>query len=186
MFKKIAFITLFICFYCNSYAQQETKTLSFEPHIGISISNLTNANLDAKTGFVAGMNLQYQLTKNFGFVTGLEYSNYGAKDGDANLTLGYIDLPILGKYYIYKGLSTYAGLQFGYNIYDGRTDFILPADAKKITFSIPIGISYDFKHFSINGQYFFGLSNVYNDFKYKNRGIKLTIGYKINNTHWQN
>lgn len=180
MLKKTVLITLFICFYSNIYAQQETKTLSFEPHIGVCFSNLTNANLDSKDGLTAGINLQYQINNNFGFVTGLEYSNYGAKDGDANLTLGYIDLPILGKYYMYKGLAAYTGMQLGYNVYDGRTDFLLPANAKKISFGIPIGISYDFKHFSINAQYFFGLSNVYNNFNYKNRGVKFTIGYKIN------
>ncbi len=168
-----------LCNIAHVFGQQEPNTFSFEPHIGISISNLTKANLDSKVGLVTGVNVQYQFSDNLGIVTGLQYSNYGAKDGNANLTLGNLELPILAKCYVYKGLALNTGVQLGLNVYDGRTDFLLLSDANKFSFGVPVGISYDLKHISFNAQYYFGITKAYKDFDFKNRGLKITIGYKI-------
>ena len=177
--KKYFLLSLFLFFFNYSYSQQNVKTWSAEPHIGLSFSNLTDADLDTKLGFVIGANFQYQFNNTLGLVVGVDYANYGAKDDNANLTLGYLDVPIQAKFYIYKGLALQAGMQFGYNVYDGRTDFILPTDAQKFVVGVPIGLSYDFKKISIKGQYVLGLSKTYKDYDYKNRSFELTIGYKF-------
>lgn len=171
-------VFLLLCGIKSVFAQQESNTIRFEPYLGFSISNLTKAKMDSEVGLATGVNIQYQCD-NLGVVTGLGYSNYGAKNGNASLTLGYIELPILAKYYIYKGLALSSGIQMGLNICDGRTDILLPSDANKFAFGIPVGISYDFKHLILNAQYYFGLTKVYKDFEYQNRGAKITIGYKI-------
>ena len=40
-------------------------------------------------------------------------------------------------------------------------------------------VSYDFKRTRISAQYHIGLTNVYKDFDFKNRSLKITFGYKI-------
>ena len=178
--KRVLFFFLLILFgYTYSFAQQESKTISFEPFVGLSISNLTDADLDSKVGITAGVNLQYQCSEKFGLVTGLGFSNYGAKDGNSSLTLGYVELPFLAKYYIYKGLALSTGGQIGLNVVDGRTQFILFSEANKCSFGVPLEVSYDFKRAKISARYHIGLTNVYKDFDFKNRSLKITFGYKI-------
>jgi len=178
MKREIAIILL-LCIFTCSFAQQEPKSISFEPYIGLSISNLTDADMDSKVGIATGVNMQYQCCDKWGVVTGLGYSNYGAKHGDASLTLGYLELPIMAKYYIYKGLALSSGVQFGLNVCDGRTQFILLSEAYKCALGIPVGISYDFKRMAVNAQYYIGFTKTYKYLDYKNRGIKITLGYKI-------
>lgn len=168
-----------ICFSISIFAQQEKNTFSIEPNLGLSVTNLTHSDMDSKTGLLAGLHIQYQLNKPLAIVSGIEYATYGAKDGTANLTLGFLEIPALIKCYVYKGLAFHTGLIGDINIHDGKTDFILPSDAKKFNVGLPIGASYDFKHLSIRGQYIWGLSKVYDDFDYKNKGFQITLGYKF-------
>lgn len=179
MKRIIVSILFLLCLFTGSFAQQGSKSISFEPFVGLSISNLTDADLDSKVGIAAGVNLQYQCSEQFGIVTGLGFSNYGAKDGNSSLTLGYLELPIMAKYYIYKGLALSTGGQFGLNVGDGRTQFILLSEANKCSFGVPFEVSYDFKRTRISAQYHIGLTNVYKDFDFKNRSLKITLGYKI-------
>ena len=179
MMKKLFVLLFLLCVVVKGMAQQDVRTLRFEPHLGVSFTNLINSGLDTKNCWILGVGAQYQLDEKFGVVTGLNYSTYGAKDNNASLNLGYIEVPLLAKIYVYNGFSVHTGVELGYNVYDGRTDFLLFSEANKFAAGIPVGVGYDFKHFTINAQYYFGLTKAYKDFSYKNRGVKITLGYKI-------
>ena len=179
MMKKLFVLLFLLCVVVKGMAQQEVRSWRFEPHMGVSFTNLTNSRLDTKNGWIFGVGAQYQFDEKLSVVTGVDYATYGAKDNNASLNLGYIDVPLLAKFYVYNGLSVHTGVELGYNVYDGRTDFLLFSEANKFAAGIPVGLGYDFKHFTINAQYYFGLTKAYKDFNYKNRGVKITLGYKI-------
>ena len=44
---------------------------------------------------------------------------------------------------------------------------------------MPIGISYNINKFVVNVSYNIGLTNVYDNYDYKNSYLQLTLGYKI-------
>lgn len=99
MKRIIVSILFLLCLFTGSFAQQGSKSISFEPFVGLSISNLTDADLDSKVGIAAGVNLQYQCSEQFGIVTGLGFSNYGAKDGNSSFIHHLSRFPLSFDYF---------------------------------------------------------------------------------------
>ena len=171
---------MFLAFFTQySLAQNEVGKLSIEPQIGFDVSNLTKAGLNSKIGFCGGVNVEYKVTKPLSMSIGTIYSVEGAKDGQAKLSPAYINIPLRANLYVTDNLSLNAGIQLGVNVADNREDFLLFGDAKSTTFSIPIGISYNINKFIVNVSYNVGLTNVYDNYNYKNSFLQLTLGYKI-------
>ena len=52
-------------------------------------------------------------------------------------------------------------------------------DAKTVDLSIPIGLSYEFSNFVIDGRYNWGLTKVAKDSDSKNSVFQNTLGYKL-------
>ena len=177
--RKTLCMMFLVFFIQNSSAQNEVSKLSIEPQIGFNVSNLTKAGLNSKIGFCGGVNIEYKVTKPFSVSMGAIYSVEGAKDGQAKLSPTYINIPLRANLYVTDNLSLNAGVQLGVNVADNREDFLLFGDAKSTTFSIPIGISYNINKFVVNVSYNVGLTNVYNNYDYKNSFLQMTLGYKI-------
>lgn len=177
--KKVLYLMIFMFLTQNSFAQNEFGKFSIEPQIGFGVSNLTKAGLNSKIGFCGGVNIEYKVTKPFSVSMGAIYSVEGAKDGQAKLSPTYINIPLRANLYVTDNLSLNAGVQLGVNVADNREDFLLFGDAKSTTFSIPIGISYNINKFVVNVSYNVGLTNVYDNYDYKNSFLQITLGYKI-------
>lgn len=119
--------------------------------------------------------------------------------------LGYVNLPLTASVYLYKGLAIKAGVQLGiltnaaemsrfrgdgiaerrdmdFNMEFSRSIY---EDCRKIDFSIPIGISYEFKvPIVIDARYNIGVTRVNKEQidgekDWKNGVFRLTVGYKF-------
>lgn len=176
------------------------------------------ATADYKAFFVGGVELGYQVTDKFALSAGVLYSGQGFDRcksierndeeynyflGDySNLNLGYINIPILANYYLFKGFAVKAGVQPGFlvrakykidvNAYGVVQD---PTEHKNenvkdycntIDFSIPVGVSYELGCGVIfDLRYNIGLTHVAKetedtkDPKGNNSVFQLTVGYKI-------
>ena len=122
----------------------------------------------------------------------------------------YLNIPILAQYYIAKGFAVKAGVQFGFVVrnkvkieeivagggkfkedmsFDEFLDILkvasggeIPADAKlkKFDFSIPVGLSYEYKNVVLDARYNIGATRVV---KFSETGrnsvFEITLGYKI-------
>jgi hypothetical protein len=77
--------------------------------------------------------------------------------------------------YILKGFAVKLGVQPGFLVHDN-----LPAEAntKSFDFSIPIGLSYEYKNFVLDGRYNWGTTKV-NILNEKNSVFQFTLGYKF-------
>ena len=213
-------------------AQFEKGTWSLQPYFGEGFSTITNMdditflghyNLKKEItwAYQFGGEAEYQFAKKFSVAAGINYTTQGCGwkdidyfDGGAKIKikdqsdiLGYIKIPIVANYYIFKGFAVKAGVQFGFMVSSkffahGEADYDLFGDGvkravdlygyvdmkdqyKKFDFSIPVGVSYQFKvPIVIDARYQIGLTKL-NKYSYdgikdsKNSVFTLTVGYKF-------
>ena len=215
----------------SANAQFEKGTWSLQPYMGGVISSITNVD-NYKTddvelkkkmtvGYIIGGEAEYQIAKKFSVAGGVNFTTQGCawedfdywEDGikvkikDQSDILGYIKIPLVANYYIFKGFAVKTGVQFGFLVTSkfyahGTTDMDVLGDGvkrevdlygtvdikdqyKKFDFSIPIGVSYQFKvPIVIDARYQLGLTRL-NKETYpgvknsKNSVFTLTVGYKF-------
>ena len=230
--KKIIMMAVAAFMATAANAQFEQGTWSLQPFLGGSISSITNVgsfDIDdgielkkrMRVGYIIGGEAEYQFAKKFSVAAGLNYTSQGCGwkdidyfDGGAKIKikdqsdiLGYIKIPIVANYYIFKGFAVKAGVQFGFMVSSkffahGEADYDLFGDGvkravdlygtvdmkdqyKKFDFSIPVGVSYQFKvPIVIDARYQIGLTKL-NKYSYdgikdsKNSVFTLTVGYKF-------
>ena len=152
-----------------TFAQRPVGSLTLQPKIGMNIANLTKADgSDPRIGVVVGAELEYQLTDILSISGGALYSQQGAEGdaldedgnklgGTATVKLDYINIPILANVYVVKNLAVKLGIQPAFNVNSkmaysngdisaqGKLDNI-----KSFDFSIPIGLSYEYKNVVID------------------------------------
>ena len=188
MMVAMAFATL------TASAQAEAGTVSLKPLVGITVANITEGNGDAKVGLAAGAELEYQMNETFALSVGALYSMQGCKgevnvegfDVDATVKLDYINIPILANVYVVKGLAVKLGIQPGFNVthkasaeVEGTKVSSDLSGVKSVDFSIPVGLSYEFNNFVIDGRYNFGVTKIADYSDSKNSVFQFTLGYKF-------
>ena len=166
-------------------------------------------------GAVLGAEAEYQIAKPFSVAAGLLFSMQGCQWQDDDFKLGdekievkdtkialnYLNLPGVANFYLFKGFAVKAGAQFGFLTSadmkaklsysgDGRSattkfDEDVKDEFNKFDFSIPVGISYEFKiPICIDVRYNIGITKVNKDSEpggkdNHNGSFSITIGYKI-------
>lgn len=182
--KKLLLVAVMVLTSAMTFAQQKEGTLTIQPKVGLNIASLTDFDdSDPRFGVVAGAEFMYQATDMVGLSFGALYSMQGAKYDKATTKLDYINVPILANVYVARGLAVKLGLQPGFNVNSKaksngvsvEADF----DAKTVDLSIPIGLSYEFNNFVIDGRYNWGLTKVAKDSDCKNSVFQITLGYKL-------
>lgn len=195
--KKIFVIVAALFVAAQSFAQVEPGTFTIQPTAGVNLSKSTSDNAAYKVGFVGGVEFGYKLNKLIAFTAGAMYSNEGwvaSKDSNAKVNLNYINVPVLINFYVVKGLALKAGIQPGFNVggnvkENGQTiDFkelksLMEINA--VNLSMPIGISYEIKNFTIDARYNCGVTSLakvtgVSDAKIaKGSVFQIVLGYKI-------
>ncbi|KFF14951.1 porin family protein [Flavobacterium hydatis] len=174
---------------------------------GINLSTLTGDVDDAssKVGFQVGGFAEIKLSDKFFVQPELLYSAQGTKTEMSggeyfeknNLKLGYINVPVMAKYYVADKFSLEAGPQIGFlvsakNDYsfsvlglNGSEKIDVKDNLKSIDFGVNFGAGYDFtENISAGVRYNLGLSNILeneagDNFKQKNSVFSLSVGYKF-------
>ncbi len=198
--KKCIWVLLLMFPIISASAQHKVGSATIQPKIGLNISNLThNDGADSRTEFTGGVELEYQFTKQLAFALGLVYSPQGsyANDLDGNVPNGYkvkstkqidyLNVPIVANLYLLKGFAVKLGIQPGFNVKanlatesKGRTENHTLYDVKWFDFSIPVGLSYEYKNFVADARYNMGFTKVIDGTKSKNKVFQFTFGYKFN------
>ena len=117
---------------------------------------------------------------------------------DTKIELGYVNLPIVGNVYLFKGFAVKAGVQLSVltnaklKSLVERGGVIDPLDLDdyddfhKVDFSIPVGVSYELNnHVVFDLRYIHGLTTINKvddqfEKSMKNRALVLSVGYKLN------
>ena len=197
--KKMMMIAAMMVATVSAKAQFEPGTFSLQPKAGFALTTVTGEGTSFKPGFTAGLEAQYQINNWFGLSAAALYTQEGSKIKNSNgkYNLEYINVPVMAKFYVTKGLSLNAGLQVGF-----MTKAKLKGDGKnvdiksicnKADFSIPLSIAYEFENgLSFEARYTGGLTNVIKESAIKearldydiekdnkNEVFMLTVGYKF-------
>ncbi len=183
--KKILFAAM-LMFASTSFAQHAIGSLTIQPKVGLNIANITKGNNnDPRWSGVVGAEFEYQTTDIFSISAGALYSMQGAKNDGETAKLDYINVPILANVYVAKGLAIKLGIQPGFNVNsklsgsEGGFSYSSSFDAKTVDFSIPVGISYEYNNFVVDGRYNFGTTKIIDSSDSKNSVFQVTFGYKF-------
>ena len=200
--KKILMIAVMMTAALTARAQMEEGTFSFMPKVGYNHADISGGKdfVDNKGGVAAGFELEYKVASWFGISAGAMYEQEGwkYKEGSEKQENEYINVPVMAKFYVWKGLSFNTGLQAGF-LTKAKGAFE-KEDLNKFDFSIPFSISYEFPFgLNLDLRFIEGVSDVvknqprwmknespawltkwqgYED-KNKNRILQFTIGYKF-------
>lgn len=200
--KKLFVVAAVMLAAVGAQAQRAVGSWSFQPKVGMNVADLTKTDgSDARIGLALGAEAEYQLTDLFSLTGGVMYSQQGTKasgdmefddfsvDGTVTFKLDYINVPILANVYVAKGLAVKLGVQPGFLVNDQMkikamghsVTKDIPSDAgvKTFDFSIPVGVSYEYKNVQLDARYNWGLTNVAKDGDAKNSVFQFTLGYKF-------
>jgi len=161
--KAIKSIFLAICFFT---ASQTITAQKIGVRAGLNVSRITNGNVDPKTSFYAGVFKEFSVVPELFFIQPeVQFSGQGYKTKTAfgipggDVTLNYINVPVMAKVYILKLLSFEAGPQFGFKIsesyppgYIGKAETFDPAIAAGVGLNFPLGLG-------INARYVKGFND---------------------------
>ncbi len=157
-----------------------------------SISGDDTSDLKAKTSFHVGAVAEIAISDEFSVQPELLYSAQGAKadEGDGELKLTYINLPIMAKYYVAEGFSIEAGPQVGFLMSADESDGDNDDDIKDVTSGIDFGANFGVGYKMESGlnfaaRYNVGLGNIWDfegsdDYKNTNSVIQVSVGYFFN------
>ncbi|MEM5540002.1 porin family protein [Olleya sp. AS48] len=190
MKKLILSTALFVSGLALVNAQSDSREVQLGIKGGLNSSTISGddlGDLDSRTSFNAGLVAEIPLTERLSFQPEVLYSGQGFDvreidqdnivDTDENIEyqLDYIQVPLLLKAYIVKGLSVDAGPQFGFKIHeefdyqpnsDGG-DIEIDSDdsyVKDFDTSIALGAAYKFDNgFFLSGRYNLGVTDIFED-----------------------
>ena len=189
--RKVIIMAVLMLSSVATFAQRPVGSLTVQPKIGMNFATLTKADdSESRIGLVAGAELEYQLSDIFSISGGALYSQQGcewSEDGSTRTNkLDYINIPVLANVYVVKNLAVKVGLQPAFNVNSkqkaSKGDSSVQGSIEGIkTFdcSIPVGLSYEYKNFVIDGRYNFGLTKVSKHADSKNSVFQITLGYKL-------
>ena len=189
--RKVIIMAVLMLSSVAAFAQRPVGSLTVQPKIGMNFATLTKADdSESRIGLVAGAELEYQLSDIFSISGGALYSQQGcewSEDGSTRTNkLDYINIPILANVYVVKNLAVKVGLQPAFNVNSkqkaSKGDASVQGSiegTKTFDCSIPIGLSYEYKNFVIDGRYNFGLTKINKHADSKNSVFQLTLGYKL-------
>ena len=158
----------------------------------MNIANFTDADdADARVGFVAGAEFEYQVSDIFSLSAGALYSQQGCKGSENGLSLtqklDYINVPVMANVYVAPGFAVKLGVQPGFKVNaeaeakNGSNRFAASnsSEFNSVDFSIPVGVSYEFSNVVIDARYNWGLTKPIKDLDNKNTVFQFTVGYKF-------
>lgn len=144
------------------------------------------AELDLTNSFSLQIELLYNKKGGLVLVRNVPVSQFYTID----TKLDYIDIPIQGKFEFIKNLSFDFGPQIGFliisqgEIVNSQNDNgkkVELTNTNTIDFALNGGFSYKFdENFFLQARYSYGLTEIFNNKKYKNSVISLSLGYLFN------
>lgn len=180
--KKIVLAAVMLLSSVSMFAQQDVGSLTIQPKVGFNVSNVTKTHGDTRIGVVAGAEAEYQLGDIYSIAVGLLYSSQGNKQtvdlpvlGKASVTWApsYLNIPVVANVYVVKNLAVKLGVQPGFCVAKDKLK------ANTFDLSIPVGLSYEYKNFVLDGRYNFGVTNLAKGVDTKNSVFQFTLGYKL-------
>ena len=182
--KKILILAVFtVLGFANANAQE----INFGAKGGINIANISGentSNLEPVAAFNFGLMAEIPISQKFSFQPEVMFSGqgYSFEGSDGNIVaLNYLNVPLMGKYYLTKGFSLEAGPQIGFLLSAKNEKTDVKDSFKTLDFGVNFGLGYKLNNgINFGARYNLGLTNI-NDLnssgKNRNGVIQVSIGY---------
>ena len=164
------------------YAQSDDTTAQFGVKGGVNLSTVRGDDIGDKnqmTSFHLGLFMEIPISERFSFQPEVLYSGQGynmaennAFIGEVDYKLDYIQVPLMAKFYLFKGLYAEAGPQIGFKVKE-TIDFkssseveIDPKDSQIKGFDAALGLGAGYKFdngLSLSARYNHGLTSIFKD-----------------------
>lgn len=147
-----------------------------------SVSGDNTKGIDVVTSFNFGVLSEFLVSGKFSFQPELMYSGQGYSLNDNTVALSYLNIPLMGKYYLTKGLSLEAGPQIGF-LFSAKNESTNVKDSfNTFDFGANFGLGYKLDNgLNFGARYNLGFTDINNldspSSKNKNRVIQLSVGY---------
>ena len=192
--KKIVLAAAIMMASVSAFAQHSAGDITLQARLGFCAADFNNtSDTKARVEMVVGPEMEYFMTDRFSLGAGINYAQQGAelKDTEVTYKIDYVNMPITANFYVVKGLALRAGLQPGINvnakIEAGDVEKDLDDAVKGFDLAIPVGLSYEYRHFVVDARYTFGLTKIFDtkevDLDSKNLTFQLSLAYKFNLKH---
>lgn len=193
--KKISLFALTMILGLTIFAQNVQLGLK----AGLNVSNLSNSNgsdMGSKLGPHAGLLAHIHMAPSFAIQPEIMYSEQGAKytisNGEHELKLQYINIPLQFQYMFNNGFRLQTGPQVGFlagvkdKVGDAETGIFTSEDFKTVDFSWSAGVGYlSYSGLGVDARYNFGLSNINDGGSniLKNKVFQVGLFYMFNSNH---
>lgn len=183
--KKLFLVTAIAVLGLSNVNAQDIK---FGAKAGLNFAFIIGDNakdLDPTTNFHFGVMSEIKLSDKFSLQPELIYSGQGADTNiasEGSISLNYLNLPLIGKYYVTEKLSLEAGPQIGVLLSTKGGTLDYKELLKPIDYGVNFGVGYKLDNgLNFTARYNLGLSNI-NDVdgfsdKNSNGVVQLSIGY---------
>ena len=195
--KKMMMMLLMATVAMTASAQKtlhENGTFTLQPKVGLAIGTLSGdwtsaSGVERKSryGLIAGVEGEYYVNDWFSAALGVNYAQQGWKFKGGGISettkLDYLNIPIVGNFYITEGLALKTGVQLGCLLSAKEESTNVKDYYEKMNISIPIGISGEYKNFVLDVRYNISLTkinkNSNSENKYRSDLFQITLGYKF-------
>ena len=166
MKKLFSLLILFLCLNFALVAQKGRAQFGLKG--GVNIANLEvddGSNYDARTGFHVGGLVHIHVDDHWAVQPELVFSAQGAKSGNTELKLNYINIPVLLQYMTNSGFRLQTGPQLGFLVSAeskaGDVEVDIDDNLKSIDFSWAFGAGYLFASgFGIDARFNLGITDI--------------------------
>ena len=183
--KKLVLITAMAIFGLTNVNAQD---IEFGAKLGINFASITGdntKNLDPIASIINfGVYSEIPVNEKLSFQPEIMYSIQGYSVGNDIVSLNYLNFPLMGKYYVAKGLSLEAGPQIGFLLSAKNEGTDVKDTFKTLDFGVNVGLGYKLDNgLNFGARYNLGLSNL-NDVsgssdKFRNGVLQVTVGYSF-------
>lgn len=183
--RKLVLLTVITVLGLTSVNAQDIK---FGAKGGLNFATLTggnNSEIGWTTDFNLGVMAEIKISEKFSFQPELIYSGQGFGSGDSaegTIALNYLNVPLIGKYYVTEKLSLEAGSQIGFLLSTKGGTNTNKDQFKTTDFGVSFGLGYKLDNgLFFNARYNLGLTDI-NDIdgisdKNRNGVFQLSVGY---------
>ncbi|TDS65042.1 porin family protein [Myroides indicus] len=168
-------------------ANAQTPDLKLGAKAGVNFANLNGGeSMDMKTGFHVGVLAEIFINEKFSVQPEILYSSQGAEKDGLKANFDYINVPIIGKYYVMDGLNVQFGPQIGFltkaELKGGGEKMDMKDASQKVDFGVNFGAGYELPMgVFFDARYNLGFTKVEKEGENssKNGVIQISVGYKF-------
>ncbi|WP_337968724.1 porin family protein [uncultured Flavobacterium sp.] len=181
MKKMLLLAVLTVLGFTNVNAQK----IHFGAKGGLNFANISGDNtkgIDVVTSFNFGILSEIPISDKFSFQPELMYSGQGYSFNDNTVALSYLNVPLMGKYYLTKGFSVEAGPQIGFLLAAKNEKVNVKESFNTVDFGVNFGLGYKLENgLNFGVRYNLGLTDINNvdnsSVKNKNGVFQVSVGY---------